>query len=119
MNINVIPSSICWIQHPYNWGHTLCYIHIQCKLAKNILEKYLVKIEDEISEMCADENAKIIREQVENISNISGEFDSNKMWQVKKVINPKISDAAFIVGTDFFCQIFELTDLVSFVIKRI
>ena len=38
----------------------------------------LLKVADEISEMCAEENVEKIRNQVNNISNLQGGFSSEE-----------------------------------------
>ena len=49
-------------------------------------------LEKEIQEQCAAENARIIREQVEMLSDTSGNFSSNLMWKVKSKVCKKAGD---------------------------
>ena len=49
-------------------------------------------IEKEISEISADEKANKVKKQNEGMSNISGEFNANKMWSLKKQLFPKLRE---------------------------
>ena len=37
-----------------------------------------------------EENANKVKKQVEGLNSIDGNFSSNKMWEVKKVLCPKV-----------------------------
>ena len=43
-------------------------------------------LEVDVQNCCAEENSRKIREQVGNLSNLSGSFSSSMMWQVKKKV---------------------------------
>ena len=49
-------------------------------------------IQSEIQNHCAEENAQIIREQVQNLCNLTGNFSTNMMWKVKRKVCRRAAD---------------------------
>ena len=49
-------------------------------------------LEVEIQQTCATENAKAIREQVEHLSDLGGNFSPNLMWKVKRKVCKRACD---------------------------
>ena len=64
----------------------------KCMLVKTIISNLIENIELELSEMCAEENYKIISKQIKNISNLEGGLSKLKMWQVRKSVSPRAKD---------------------------
>ena len=52
----------------------------------------LVKVENKLSEMCAEENLKKIKEEVEGINCETGGVNSGNLWKLKKKLCPKSRD---------------------------
>ena len=46
--------------------------------------KAIESLEVDIQHTCAAENARLIREQVEHLSDLDGKFSPNLMWKVKE-----------------------------------
>ena len=49
-------------------------------------------LEEEIQQTCAAENARIIREQVEQLLDVDGNFSPNLMWKVKSKVCKRVCD---------------------------
>jgi hypothetical protein len=64
----------------------------KCKIGKNILTTKIKEIESKITEMSAEENAKKIKEQTENLSSLNGGFSTIGMWKVKNRVVSKPRD---------------------------
>ena len=52
-----------------------------------------MKIEYQISELIAERNARIVREQITNLDSMDGKFNQINMWKVKNKICPRARDA--------------------------
>jgi hypothetical protein len=52
----------------------------------------LEKVEQMLGEKCAERNVKIIYEETKNINCEDGGINSNKLWQLKKKLCPKLPD---------------------------
>ena len=52
----------------------------------------IASIESVIQQHCAEDNAHIIRDQLQNLSTLTGEFSSNLMWKVKRTVCRRATD---------------------------
>ena len=59
---------------------------------KIVLQKELLGVESDISEMCAQQNVEKIRDQIGNLSNLKGGFSGIGMWKLKKKLLPPSRD---------------------------
>ena len=59
---------------------------------ENIIREKIQDIEDKLSEKLAIENVKNIKDQVENMCNIDGEFSHINTWEIKKKILRRKND---------------------------
>ena len=65
---------------------------VGCVLGKQIVENEITKLEDEISEMSASKNAKIVKDFVKNLDTPSGNFSQLGMWKLKNLLCPNQTD---------------------------
>ena len=57
---------------------------------KQSLEMKINELNETISDLCGQKNAKIITDQVQNLSDTEGRFSRSNMWQIKKKLCPRI-----------------------------
>ena len=72
--------------------HSLSLQTVQCKLGRQITENEIQKIEDEISSKCANRNSKIVKEYVQHLDAVSGNFSQLGMWKLKNKLCPTQAD---------------------------
>ena len=56
------------------------------------VKRKIESLKSEIQLCCAEENAKLIKDQVGDMSNLTGTFSSNLMWKVKRKVCKRSSD---------------------------
>ena len=52
----------------------------------------LENVENELAELCAEENMEKIKEEVKFIDCEEGGTNSGKLWSLKRKLNPKVRD---------------------------
>ena len=66
--------------------------HLDKLKSGNCSSDEVIALELEIQEYCAEENAKVIKQQVSELSDLDGNFSPNLMWQVKKKVVNRAMD---------------------------
>ncbi len=57
-----------------------------------VTKRKIESLESEIQQCCAEENAKLIRDQVRDLSSLTGTFSSDLMWKVKRKVFRRSTD---------------------------
>ena len=56
---------------------------VGCKLGRLITESEIIRIEDDISTVFSDRNAKLVEEYIEHLDSASGNFSQLGMWKLR------------------------------------
>ena len=62
-------------------------------LGKQDIENKIASIDDQIVKLTAEKNAAVIRENLDKIDNIDGQFSQLSMWKLKSLLCPKLIDS--------------------------
>ena len=64
----------------------------KCKIAREKVETKIKEIEDTIATEQSEKNAETVREYVENIETLEGNFSQGGLWKLKRKLCPTASD---------------------------
>ena len=63
-----------------------------CPVEKNKIQSKLKEAEEKVTNLMADENAKVVEEHLSQLNSINGNFSQIKMWKLKNKLLPRPTD---------------------------
>ena len=63
-----------------------------CPIRRKVAQNKLDEVENFLNENCSAQNAKIVKEYINEVKNEQGNFSQLKLWKLKQKLCPKPSD---------------------------